>query len=443
MTGRREGDPAARAGGWSEGAGNVLAGELKAEALRLGFDRVGIAAPTPSEHGTFYQGWLDHGYHGEMGYLARPDAVERRLDPALTVPAVRSIVVVADAYPGGDAPGVPTDPSVGVVARYARGADYHRVLRRKLEALRRWTEQRLEVEGGAGVEGSPAVEGRVGRVYVDTGPLLERELARRAGLGWFGRNTMLIHPQRGSYFFLGALLLEVPLPADPPFEVDRCGSCHACLDACPTGALLGRDAAGAPVMDARRCISYLTIELRGAIPRELRSAIGNRIFGCDICQEVCPWNERFEAPHPEGRYAARGPGERPVGVEALPEEGPVTAVTERAPHPGTRAPSLVALLEMALDPDAWEAFSRGAAIRRAGRTGFARNVCVALGNWGSPEAVPLLSAALSDPEPLVRGHAAWALGEIGTPEALGALSSRLEVEPEASVTEELRAALAL
>jgi epoxyqueuosine reductase len=441
--------PAADAGGRGDEASSILARELKDEALRLGFDRVGIAAPDRSDHGLFYQGWLERGYHGEMTYLARPDAVDRRVDPALTLPAVRSIVVVADAYPNGDAPGVPADPAVGVVARYARGADYHRVLRRKLEALRRWTEERLEVEGEAAADSSPAGDGRAGKVYVDTGPLLERELGRRAGLGWFGRNTMLIHPQRGSYFFLGALLLEVPLPPDPPFEVDRCGSCHACLDACPTGALLGRDAAGAPVMDARRCISYLTIELRGAIPRELRPAIGNRIFGCDICQEVCPWNQRFpEQAATEARYAARGPGELPVGVEALPGESPVTAVTERAGragagplHPGTDGPALIELLETALVPAAWDAFSRASPLRRPGRTGFARNVCVALGNWGSPDAVPALVAALGDDEPLVRGHAAWALGRVATPEATNALARAVASEADPFVCEELERAL--
>jgi epoxyqueuosine reductase len=441
-----------------------LARGIKAEAARLGFDRVGIAKAEASEHGAFYRAWLARGHHGEMGYLARPDAVERREDPSLTLPGVRSVVVVADAYVAGgggvddDASGGP-DSSRGLIARYARGADYHRVLRGKLERLRRWTEDQLETEG------------RAGKVYVDTGPVLERELARRAGLGWFGRNTMLIHPRRGSYFFLGALFLEVPLPPDEPFAEDRCGSCRACLDACPTGALLGRDETGAPVMDARRCISYLTIELRGPIPRDLRPAVGNRIFGCDICQEVCPWNQRFpEQARPEGRYAARGPGELPVGVEALPGEASVTAVTEttsrtgpgdqggsgiaphpgpeapkpgsEATHPGTRLPTLIELLETALAPEAWDAFSRASPLRRPGRAGFARNVCVALGNWGSPEAIPVLVAALDDEDPLVRGHAAWALGEIGGPEAAAALASRLGDESEASVLAEIRAALA-
>ena len=424
-----------------------LARAIKAEAVRLGFDRVGITTPSGSEHGDFYRAWLAHRYHGGMAYLARPDAIERREDPSKTLPGVRSIVVVADAYDPGeasDAAGEPAwrDPSTGVIARYARGADYHRVLRGKLDRLRRWTEEQLELEG------------RAGRVYVDTGPLLERELGRRAGLGWFGRNTMLIHPRRGSYFFLGALLLEVPLPPDRSFTEDRCGSCEACVDGCPTGALLGRDETGAPVMDARRCISYLTIELKGPIPSELRPAIGNRVFGCDICQEVCPWNQRFpEHASVEGRYAARGPGELPVGVEALPGEVEDSAAAGAdsglarggqvglgVVPPGTHAPSLIALLETALDPDAWETFSRGSPIRRPGRAGFARNVCVALGNWGQPEAVDVLAAALQDVEPVVRGHAAWALGRVGSAQARAALSSRLSMESDETVLEELRAA---
>ncbi|MDZ7781020.1 MAG: tRNA epoxyqueuosine(34) reductase QueG [Gemmatimonadota bacterium] len=399
-----------------------LAEDLKAEAVRVGFDRAGIAEAKDSEHGAFYRRWLERGHHGTMDYLARPDAIARREALHASLPGVRSVLVVADAYLPDDPPGVPDDPAIGVVARYARGADYHRVVRRKLQRLQRWLAERLRRED------------RPGRVYVDTGPVLERELARRAGLGWFGRNTMLIHPRRGSYFFLGALLLEIPLPPDEAFTEDHCGTCRACLDACPTSALLGRDEDGAPVMDARRCISYLTIELQGSIPRELRPAIGNRVFGCDICQEVCPWNRRFAAPDPEGRYAARGPGERPPGVEATAESPP-------EPHPGTLASPLVDLLETALDERAWESFSRASAIRRAGRAGFARNVCVALGNWGSPEAIPVLTAALSDPAPLAREHAAWALGEIGTPDALAALSDGLEAESEATVVDEIRIAL--
>lgn len=220
---------------------------------------------------------------------------------------------------------------------------------------------------------------------------------------------MLIHPRRGSWFFLGALLLDVELEPDEPFPVDHCGSCTRCLDACPTGALLGRDEDGAPVMDARRCISYLTIEHRGPIPRELRSAIGNRIYGCDICQDVCPFNS-------------------PKLVE-------ITREPDLKTREHVAGRLLIDLMEM--DEAAWDDFSRGSALRRAKRAGFLRNVAVALGNWGSPAAVPALVRALGDGEPLVRGHAAWALGRVGGREARDALSARLEVELDSSVRAEL------
>lgn len=395
---------------------------LKDLATEEGFELAGIAPAEPSRHTEFLRQWIEAGHHGEMGYLADPEMLRRRSHPALTFPGVKSILVVAQSYYLEDSHAMTANPSRGIIARYARGRDYHRVLRGRLERVHRRLEERL---------------GQVvpGRSYVDTGPLLERELARLAGLGWFGRNTMLIHPRKGSFFFLGALLLEIELEPDSSFEEDRCGTCHSCLDACPTGALLGRDANGAPVMDATRCISYLTIENRGPIPAELRPAIGNRIYGCDICQEVCPFNERFSTPTSEAGYAARGPGERPVGVEALPGEermgGAIAGEIGRneggeaahppsgtlAPgllHPGTDNPPLIALLEMALDEQRWEVFSRGSAIRRAGREGFARNVCVALGNWGDPAAVPVLSDALNDPGALIREHAAWALARIGS-----------------------------
>jgi epoxyqueuosine reductase len=288
-----------------------------------------------------------------------------------------------------------------VIARYARGRDYHKLMKTRLLALLERVASRaaLPVHGVA---------------YVDTGPLLERELAARAGLGWFGKNTMLIHPRRGSWFFLGALLLDLALEPDAPFTADHCGSCARCLDACPTGALLGRDAAGAPVMEARRCISYLTIEHRGPIPPELRAAIGNRIYGCDICQEVCPFNgAKFAEPTAEPAFA---------------------------PRPETARPDLVAL--MAMDEEGWDRFSRGTAIRRARRAGFLRNVAVALGNWGAPEAESPLVRALDDAEALVRGHAAWALGRIGTETARAALSGRLTREEDRWVRDEIDAALA-
>lgn len=390
-----------------------LVKDVRAEARRLGIRKLGIASRDPSAHMDFYREWLARGFHGEMGYLARTDALARRADLRGTMPDVRSVVVVAQEYFQEDPPGIPEDPARGVVARYARGVDYHDVLKTRLQDLLAWIRREVRLRGLAS-------EVR-GFAYVDTGPILERDLARRAGLGWLGKNTMLIHPRQGSYAFLGILLLDLPLPPDPPFEADRCGSCRACLDACPTGALLGRDESGAPVMDARRCISYLTIELKGPLPRDLRPRIGNRIFGCDICQEVCPFSRKFSAISEEPAYKA---------------------------FSWTDGPSLVEL--MGLSEEEFSSAFSGSPVKRAKRRGFLRNVAVALGNWGSMEAVPALSAALDDSEPLVRGHAAWALGEIlsrvGIPGDGGhmvaeALVARLEVEEDPWVWEELELAL--
>jgi epoxyqueuosine reductase len=416
-----------------------LSDRVRAEARRLGFEAVGMAPLRASDHADLLRGWLEAGRHGSMGYLARPDAVEARADPTHRWPELRSAVVVAHHYATSTAAAAATATATststagpggaGVIARYARGRDYHRVVKKKLLALLRF------------VEGELGRALPVARAYVDTGPVLERELARRAGLGWFGRNTMLIDPRRGSYFFLGSLLLPVELDYDEPFEADRCGSCTACLDACPTGALLGRDENGAPVMDARLCISYLTIENRGAIPREFRPAMGNRIYGCDICQEVCPWNSpKLVQLSSEEDYRAR-PGSISTSTSTSGHNRAESHSSAAASIPGTEAPSLIELLEMALDEEAWDASSRGSAIRRAGRAGFARNVCVGLGNWGAPDAVPVLTSALSDPEPLVRSHAAWALGRVGTAEARAALSSRAAVESDDAVRAELAPAL--
>jgi len=390
-----------------------LVRDFRLEAQGLGFQDMGIVSPDPSTHGAFFKEWISRDFHGEMAYLARPDAVARRGDLSGTMEAVQSVVVLAQDYNQEDPPGIPDDGSRGVVARYARGEDYHKVLKNRIQELLGWLKREA---GNRGL-----VQAVEGFAYVDTGPILERELGMKAGLGWFGRNTLLIHPRRGSYFFLGLLLLDLPLPPDPPFEADHCGTCKACLDACPTGALLGRDGEGAPVMDARRCISYLTIELKGPIPRELRPAIGNRIFGCDICQEVCPWNQKFAETAAESAYRAA---------------------------PDTDGPSLVELMN--LSEEEFSTRFSGSPLKRAKRRGLLRNVAVALGNWGSREAVPVLARALDDPEPMIRGHAAWALGQIlervGIPgdggfEVAEALLFRLHVEEDPWVEKELELAL--
>ena len=377
-----------------------VATRIRSRARELGFDAVGIAPVGPSAHGEAYEQWVAAGHAGEMAYLGREDAVAKRKDPSLVVPNARSAVVVAKNYFVEGDPVATNNPSRGIFARYARNDDYHEVLKPRLIELQEWIDRELLPVGG--------------RAYVDTGPVLERELAQRAGLGWFGRNTMLIQPQRGSYFFLGVVLLDVELEYDEPFEREHCGTCTRCIGGCPTGALLGRDRSGAPRMDARRCISYLTIELRGPIPRELRPLIGNRIYGCDICQEVCPHNS-------------------PKFVQLTNEE----AFWSRQ---GVHGAKLLEL--MGMDQPEFSRRFKNSPVKRAKRRGLLRNVAVALGNWGSPQAVPVLVAALEDDEPLIRGHAAWALGRIGTLEARAALRARAEVEEDGWVREESVMALA-
>lgn len=378
-----------------------------AEAQALGFEAAGVVTRRRSGHMAHYRRWLKAGRHGGMAYLAREGAVERRSNLDASLPGFRSAVVVAHSYADGK-PGAlqqnDDDSARALVARYARGRDYHGVVTERLEALGR----RLEAAAGRPVRR---------KTCVDAGPVLERELGMRAGLGWFGKNTMLIDPGRGSYFFLGALLTDLDIPASRPFENDHCGTCRRCIDACPTGALLGRDETGAPVMDARLCISYLTIEHKGPLPHVLRPAVGNRVFGCDICQEVCPWNLKFATPAGEAAYAASA---------------------------GMDAPSLVDLARRLLSISGKQ-FQREFAqspVSRAGRKGLLRNVCVALGNWGAEEAIPVLDEAMTDPAPLVRAHAAWALGRIGSERARAVLAARRREEAAPDVLEETARALA-
>lgn len=382
-----------------------IAAWLRSEALALGFHRAGIAPPAPGPGSVeAYRRWLDAGRHGQMRYLESPAALARRADPALSLSGVRSVLVVTHRYaagPGAEEPHA-RDLRRAVVARYARGADYHEVVRPRLEELHRRLEARL---------GRPVP----GRAYADTGPLLERDLGRRAGLGWIGRNTMLLHPRAGSWEVLGVLLLALDLPPDPPFEGDHCGSCRRCVEACPTGALLDRDEHGAPVMDARRCIAYLTIELRDPIPRDLRPLVGNRVFGCDICQEVCPFN-----------------------VKAPREADPAYR-----PREGLDGEELSSLAEefLSLSSNAYLRRFADSPLSRPRRSGMLRNLMVGLGNARNPGSLPVLLRGLRDRQPLVRGHAAWGVGEVGGAGAREALEAAAVGERDAWVQEEIAQAL--
>jgi len=338
----------------------ALADRAKALALDAGFDLAGVAAADAPRELAFFAEWIARGYAGEMSYLTSQAARRRDLRDAF--PWARSVVSVGVQYDTPHPYSTDAPAGSGWIARYAWGDDYHDVMKAMLERL------------AAGLEAD------IGpfrfRAYVDTGPIVERAYAAAAGLGAWGKNTCLLHPEHGSWFFLGELVTDLEMRPDAP-RLDMCGSCTACLDACPTGAF------PAPyVLDATRCISYLTIELKGAIPDALRSGVGRQVFGCDICQDVCPWNRR----------------RRHRGGASF------------EPRPGQVAPDLAELSR--LDDEGFRRRFRGSAVKRARRRGLLRNVAVALGNSGDPAHRPVLARLAEDPDPLVREHARWALGRL-------------------------------
>lgn len=373
-----------------------IEGRIRRAALELGFARVGFASAEPFEAArTRLRAWLAAGFQGSMAYLEE-DA--DRADPRALLPGVQTIVSVALPYGGAPAAlrrNRETDePLIGKVARYAVGNDYHRVLKDKLATL--------AVECLA-IVGRPVSS----RACVDTAPLLEREAAARAGIGFIGKSTLAIAPGLGTYFLLGELLLDVAIEPSAPIAA-ACGRCTACLDACPTGAFVGPH-----VLDARRCISYLTIETKDPIPRDLRSLVGTRVFGCDVCQDVCPFNAS-EAPRP------RAP--------------------ELAPRASLDAPELVNLLE--LSASGYRKLVRRSALRRVGKPQLQRNAAVALGNSGDPRAIPALVRSLDrEPSSLVREHVAWALGRLGGPAARAALERARTGDADQTVRDEASEAL--
>lgn len=377
---------------------------IKAQAIRLGFDLVGITTPDPPAHIHTFTKWLDAGMHGEMDYLASDRSRRRRSDPSLILPECRSILVLGLRYPAPvPMESDPTPRILGKVAAYAWNRDYHDVIPDRLKTLIAF----VETEIGQEVPH---------RLYTDTGPILERDYAQAAGLGWIGKNTCLINPEIGSHFFLAEILLGIDLTPDPPFSFDRCGSCTRCIEACPTQCILADR-----IIDARACISYLTIELKNQIPPQLRPSLGDWVFGCDVCQQVCPWNERFATSESDPAFMPKRP-----------------ALETRAGE--SQHPDLIEGLS--LSPQEFNRRFKGSPIKRAKRRGYLRNVAVALGNRRDPQAIPALERALKhDPEALVRGHAAWALGHIGTDLARKALRDSLDGETDQWVREEIARAL--
>jgi epoxyqueuosine reductase len=360
---------------------------IRSQALAMGFDAVGFAAATLAEAArSDLAEYIGRGYHGDMGWLAH--TVERRGDPRALWPEARSVVVLGLNYGGDDPLAAEPAPETGVISVYARGKDYHDTVKKRLKALARWVAQRWPGEL---------------KVFVDTAPVMEKPLAQQAGIGWQGKHTNLVSRGFGSWLFLGEIYLSLELEPDIP-EEDHCGTCRRCLDSCPTNAF------PAPYeLDARRCISYLTIEHKGPIPQELRPLIGNRIFGCDDCLAVCPWNKFAKAGHEP-------------------------AFLPRAEMTGPRLAQLAKL-----DDARFRAMFAGTSVKRTGRDRFLRNVLIAIGNAPDPgpELVATAQHCLDDPSPLVRGAAVWALGRIAEPRLAAAeAEARLPGEPDPKVRAE-------
>lgn len=336
---------------------NDLKEQIKEKSRQLGFTLAGVTTPEPPSHISTFENWLAQGHHGTMNYLAEERSRIRRADPREILPECKCILVLATPYHRSEE-GLMAD---GQIASYAWGDDYHDVLPARMQEL----VQFIEEQAGGPVKN---------RWYTDTGPILERDLAQRAGLGWIGKNTCLIHPKYGSYFLLSEILLDLELEPDPPFTTDHCGTCTRCIEACPTDCILPNR-----TIDASRCISYLTIELKEDIPTELREKMGNWVFGCDVCQRVCPWN----------RFA--GEGDPSFG-----DENPLHSLTEA----------------LVLSTQQFNQRFKRSPIKRAKRRGYLRNIAVALGNTGDMHALPVLQNAINDEELIVREHAKWAIEKI-------------------------------
>ena len=344
----------------------VNTADVKRRAAALGFDLCGIAAATAYPELGFFRQWLDRGFAGEMDYLQR--SADRRMDVRQIMPSARTVICVGTLY-NTDRPysTESMDPEYAAIARYAWGDDYHVLIGRRLDNLLEW----LREKAGPGLEA---------RAYVDTGPVQERVYAQQAGLGWIGKNTCLINPDLGSWVFLAEIICNLDLEVDTP-ALDHCGSCTRCLDSCPTGALVD-----AHVLDSTRCLSYLTIELKGAIPTDQRETVGEHAYGCDICQEVCPWNIASTA---------------------------YSSSSEWLPRSGLDRPRLVDL--WLRTDDELRSLLKGSAMKRAGVRRFRRNLAVSIGNSGDASAIDALGTSPGETcaDPLVREHVAWALEKLG------------------------------
>lgn len=380
---------------WTGADPGSIAETLKSWAVEAGFTRAGVASMEPSRDAEHYRRWIGAGHHADMQWMAQ--RLELRQDPARLLPDARSALVVALQYHPLEGEEPATGDLWPRVARYAHGRDYHDIMGRRLKKLAARIRQAFP-------------ECRT-RPYVDTGPILERELAARAGIGAVGKHTNLLHRHWGSWFLIGEILLSMELPSEEPLA-DMCGRCRSCLDACPT------DAFPEPyVLDSRRCISYWTIEHRGDLPRDIRPQLGEWVFGCDLCQEACPWNDRPRRGEPR-------PGDEPLLKRPSPR----------------RELDLAGLL--ALDREGYVAHFQVSPMKRPKLEGLKRNAAVAMGNRGDRRYVPTLVGALADDSPVVRRHAAWALASLGGAEAQEALAKALRTEEDEAVCDELRLSLA-
>ncbi len=368
-----------------------LTNSIKAKALEVGFDLVGISSIGPFPENQFYKEWLARGFAGEMKYMGREP--EKRENVLNVLPEARSVISCGlnynTDYPYSTEQG---DKRRGWISRYAWGDDYHEVLKSKLSLVLDFIEEVVPQEVKS-------------RLYVDTGPVLDRVYGKYSGIGWYGKNTCLINQEIGSWIFIGEIITNLELDYDSPVP-DRCGTCTMCIDACPTGALLEPY-----VLDSRLCISYLTIEKRGGIPIRLREKVGNNIYGCDICQDVCPWNRKAKV--------ANDPSFQP--------------------RDGLYNPDLSTFSNLSQEEFGW--IFKGSAIKRAKRSGFLRNIMVAMGNSGDKDFIPYVIGYLKDDDPLVRAHAAWALWRLEGEDSYGALSDQLDAETDPIVREEIVAIL--